>query len=472
MSTNTDIQISVELQQLINADLAHHYGIIPKNNIEGVLELYVDETKVSPEIKDELELYLGTTLAFEEISSERLNKALFVYYRKNQGNQNTTSQSLSSVENSFLDNLIFEAKSIGSSDIHFEVYEDEARARLRIDGVLVEKYKVPKENYLELVNKIKIESNLDITEKRLPQDGRINYKDFDIRVSILPTLHGEKVVMRLLGKDASNISLEDLGLEAEEQEIYLEAVKKSNGIVLISGPTGSGKTTTLYATLKLLNSVKRNIVTVEDPIEYTLHGINQVQLKEDIGLTFSSALRSFLRQDPDIIMLGEIRDAETAKMAIRASLTGHLVLSTIHTNSALGTISRLVDMGVPAFYIAETLNLSVAQRLVRKLCPHCKKEAPFNQNELPRNYKLPRPLQHHFTPVGCTECYYTGYKGRRAIYEMVSITDDVIDAIKNNSKNIEQNISYKYQSLADKAFGLLEAGETSLEEIYSLLISA
>ncbi len=472
MSTPTDIQISVELQQLINADLAHHYSVIPKNNTSEVMELYIDEEKISSEIQEELELYLGKTLSLDTISSERINKALFVYYRKNDARQQQTTESISSVESSFLDNLIIEAKSIGSSDIHFEVYENEARARLRIDGVLVEKYKVPKESYLELVNKIKIESNLDITEKRLPQDGRINYKDFDIRVSILPTLHGEKVVMRILGKDASNISLEDLGLEADEKEIYLEAVKKSNGIVLISGPTGSGKTTTLYATLKLLNDVKRNIVTVEDPIEYTLGGINQVQLKEDIGLTFSSALRSFLRQDPDIIMLGEIRDAETAKMAIRASLTGHLVLSTIHTNSALGTISRLVDMGVPAFYIAETLNLSVAQRLVRKLCPNCKKEVPFNAKELPRNYVLPRTLETHYTPVGCEQCYYTGYRGRRAIYEIVSITDDVIDAIKNNSQNLEQNISHKYQSLADKAFNLLEVGETSLEEIYSLLINA
>ncbi|MBP2832830.1 type II/IV secretion system protein [Aquimarina sp. U1-2] len=472
MSTTTNIQISVELQQLINADLAHHYGIIPKNDSDDVLELYIDEQKMSSEIKEELELYLGRTVAFDKIASERLNKALFIYYRKKQDNPATNTKSLSSVENSFLDNLIFEAKSIGSSDIHFEVYEDEARARLRIDGVLVEKYKVPKDSYLELVNKIKIESNLDITEKRLPQDGRINYKDFDIRVSILPTLHGEKVVMRLLGKDASNIKLEDLGLQADEKEIYLEAVKKSNGIVLISGPTGSGKTTTLYATLKLLNDVKRNIVTVEDPIEYTLKGINQVQLKEDIGLTFSSALRSFLRQDPDIIMLGEIRDAETAKMAIRASLTGHLVLSTIHTNSALGTISRLVDMGVPAFYIAETLNLSVAQRLVRKLCADCKKETTFNPKELPRNYKLPKVLKSHFVPNGCESCYYTGYKGRTAIYEIVSVTDEVMDAIKNTSNNLEQNIKYKYESLADKAFALLENGETSLEEIYSLLINA
>ncbi|WP_313791394.1 GspE/PulE family protein [Lacinutrix neustonica] len=323
MKIEGDIQISVELQQLIGTDMAHHYRIVPKNNHKEQLQLYIDKKKWSTDIEAELELYLGKSITFEKIESEQLNKALFVYYRKNDSDQALVNTG-SAEDNNFLEDLIFEAEAIGSSDIHFEVFEEEARARLRIDGVLVEKYKIPKENYLELINKIKIDSNLDITEKRLPQDGRINYDSFDVRVSILPTLHGEKVVMRLLGKDASNINLEDLGFESEEKEIYLEAVKKNNGIVLISGPTGSGKTTTLYATLKLLNDIKRNIVTVEDPIEYTLKGINQVQLKEDIGLTFAAALRSFLRQDPDIIMLGEIRDAETAQMAIRASLTGHL----------------------------------------------------------------------------------------------------------------------------------------------------
>lgn len=470
MKETKDIQIPVEHKQLINTDLAHHYGIIPKGEQNDELLLYIDQAKWSPDIKDELELFLGRPVSFDKVSSERLNKALFVYYRKSSSgdtliNNNTANQI------SFLEDLIYEAKAIGSSDIHFEVYEEESRARLRIDGVLVEKYKVPKENYLELVNKIKIESNLDITEKRLPQDGRINYEDFDIRVSILPTLHGEKVVMRLLGKDASNIELEDLGFEIDEQEIYLEAVKKSNGIVLISGPTGSGKTTTLYATLKLLNDIKRNIVTVEDPIEYTLKGINQVQLKEDIGLTFATALRSFLRQDPDIIMLGEIRDGETAKMAIRASLTGHLVLSTIHTNSAIGTISRLIDMGVPAFYIAETLNVSVAQRLVRKLCVRCKEEIEFDVRELPKSYRIPRVLNRHYIPNGCQDCFYTGYKGRRAIYEIVPVTEEVIKAIKQDNHQLKQALGKSHQSLADKAFNLLENGETSLEEIYALLIN-
>jgi type IV pilus assembly protein PilB len=221
--------------------------------------------------------------------------------------------------------------------------------------------------------------------------------------------------------------------------------------------------------LKYLNDTKRNIVTVEDPIEYTLRGVNQVQLKEDIGLTFSSALRSFLRQDPDIIMLGEIRDAETAQMAIRASLTGHLVLSTIHTNSAIGTISRLIDMGVPSFLIAETLSVSVAQRLVRTLCKSCKKEVSFDASELPSAYKMPENIEKHSIAVGCQDCYYTGYKGRRALYEVLPINKEVSTAIKHNT--LETSDLFLENRLSDKAFKLLQEGETSLDEIYPMLIN-
>ncbi|WP_369793462.1 GspE/PulE family protein [Lacinutrix sp. Hel_I_90] len=415
MVNSDDIHISVEIQQLINAEVAQHYRVIPSAISNNELILYTADSNTNDSL-EELEMILGYSIKLMPISEQRISKALSVYYRKNE--YKTEDKTVNLNNEDFLENLIFEAKGMSSSDIHFEVYEEEARVRLRIDGLLIEKYRIPKENYLELVNKVKIKANLDITEKRLPQDGRINYSDFDIRVSILPTLHGEKIVMRILGKDASNIDLDQLGFEAEEKEIYLEGVKNTNGIVLISGPTGSGKTTTLYATLKLLNKIRSNIVTVEDPIEYTLKGINQVQLKEDIGLTFTSALRSFLRQDPDIIMLGEIRDAETAKMAIRASLTGHLVLSTIHTNSALGTISRLVDMGVPAFLIAETLNVSVAQRLLRKLCVSCKEVHDFDEKELPRNFNPPHKIKAHYKAKGCEACYYTGYKGRRVFTKL------------------------------------------------------
>lgn len=460
------IHLTVEQQQSIGSDIANHFLIVPKEITDGTLIFYIDEKHCEQDkgIEEELQLIFNKKIELVPTETTVIKKTLAIYYRK----ENGASKSVS-YNNDFLEDLIFEAKNINASDIHIEIYEDDVRIRLRIDGQLIEKNHIKKENYLELINQIKIKSNLDITEKRLPQDGRIEYDDFDIRVSILPTHHGEKVVMRILGRDASHLNINSLGFEDADVFQYLEAVKKTNGIILISGPTGSGKTTTLYATLKHLNDTKRNIVTVEDPIEYTLKGINQVQLKENIGLTFTSALRSFLRQDPDIIMLGEIRDAQTAQMAIRASLTGHLVLSTIHTNSALGTISRLVDMGVPSFLIAETLNISVAQRLVRTLCGDCKKEAPFNMDDLPEHFKTKTVLQKHFIPVGCNSCYHTGYKGRQAIYEILPISLEVAEAIKNNT--LEQSNFINNKRLSDKAFHLLKKGLTSLEEVYPILIN-
>jgi type IV pilus assembly protein PilB len=249
------------------------------------------------------------------------------------------------------------------------------------------------------------------------------------------------------------------------------AIKKPNGIILISGPTGSGKTTTLYATLKLLNKPTNNILTIEDPIEYTLDGVNQVQLKEEIGLTYTEALRSFLRQDPDIIMLGEIRDAQTAQMAMRAALTGHLVLSTIHTNSAWGTISRLVDMGIPAYLLSSTLNLSVAQRLIRTLCPHCKKQVEFDKNEFPENYRNFK-IQTHYKTGGCQQCYYTGFKGRKAIYEVINITKELTDEIKKSSTSIDEYLKRnKIAKLAENALKLFMDGQTTVEEIYPYLIN-
>jgi type IV pilus assembly protein PilB len=465
----SEIILLPENQHAVSIDLANSYKIVPKKVTNEVLEFYVEELFDNDGAKEELELFLGKKIVFIPIEKNKIERALSVYYRKDR--QGTTTKSIKIYEGNFLENLLVEAKSLKSSDIHFEVYEESARIRFRIDGQLIERYKVERENYLELVNKIKIKAKLNITEKRLPQDGRITTDAFDIRVSILPTLFGEKIVMRLLGQDASDIDLNTLGFQKEELNHYLQAVKKPNGIILISGPTGSGKTTTLYATLRLLNDSRRNIVTVEDPIEYTLKGINQVQLKEDIGLTFASALKSFLRQDPDVIMLGEIRDSETALMAIRASLTGHLVLSTIHTNSAIGTISRLIDMGVPSYLIAETLNLSVAQRLVRKLCDNCKKEADANKEDFPLNYNFPYEITKYNKPVGCNQCFHTGYKGRRAIYEVLTIDNTIAEAIKNNTITKMFSNDENYKSLSDKAFDILAEGETSLEEIYSILIN-
>lgn len=471
------IDISTELQQTITAEQAWHYSIIPKDDKDNKLEFYIDEAKYADAVLDELELLFGKTILLEKVQSDILQKSLGRYYRKKKDGKHSTADVFIPKSDDFLINLISEADDIGSSDIHIETYEDRCRVRMRIDGKLIERYVLNKEDYPAIINKIKIKANLDIAEKRLPQDGRIFFHDgdqkFDIRVSVLPTLYGEKVVMRLLSKDATDIDIELLGMNKQQLTNYLEGIKKPHGIVLISGPTGSGKTTTLYATLKILNKEHTNLVTIEDPIEYTLEGINQVQLKESIGLTFASALRTFLRQDPDVIMLGEIRDGETAKMAVRAALTGHLVLSTIHTNSAWGTISRLMDMGVPPFLVANTLNLSVAQRLVRLLCPVCKEKVDFDKTLYPRNFKATQDIKEHYVAKGCDECFYTGYKGRKAVYEIIPINHDLAENIKQQNIDEEElNKKYKFKTLSDSAFELFSSGHTSIEEIYPILINS
>lgn len=463
------IDILPELQQLIRSDLAWHYRILPQQVTDESYVFYVDETVDRIATTEELEVLLGRKVDLIARDKTIVQRALGLYYRNT--NKEDDKVVLDS-KTDFLDRLIQEANHLGSSDIHIEIFADNARIRIRIDGNLIQRYSIDKKDYPELVNKIKIRSNLDISEKRLPQDGRIQYDDFDIRVSILPTLHGEKIVMRILGHDASSISIEKVGFSDVEKNNYLEGVKKPNGIILISGPTGSGKTTTLYATLKYLNLEKRNIVTVEDPVEYTLEGINQVQLKESIGLTFASALRSFLRQDPDVIMLGEIRDGETAQMAIRAALTGHLVLSTIHTNSAWGTISRLIDMGVPSFLLANTINTSVAQRLVRKLCDDCKLEEELKDEDWSvGNLAFDNPRKHNVA-VGCDKCHYTGYSGRLALYEVIPIDKELAMCIKQNDQSVDALLEKrKIKKLADRAFEVFTEGKTSLEEVYPLLTS-
>lgn len=466
METKILIEITPELQQLIRSDMAWHYRIIPKESNDQLMQFYWDETRNNQIDSEELTALFGKNVALVPVDSEVMKRALGKYYRNTAENE---TKLVFDAKTDFVDRLIQEANHLGSSDIHIEIFDDTARVRIRIDGHLIQRYSIEKKDYPELVNKIKIRANLDISEKRLPQDGRIQYQDFDIRVSILPTLHGEKIVMRILGHDASSISIDKVGFSDAEKRNYLEGIKKPNGIILISGPTGSGKTTTLYATLKLLNDEKRNIVTVEDPVEYTLEGINQVQLKESIGLTFASALRSFLRQDPDVIMLGEIRDGETAQMAIRAALTGHLVLSTIHTNSAWGTISRLIDMGVPSFLLANTINTSVAQRLVRKLCD-CKIVQPLNPLDWPIQQSYFQIPKEHYVPLGCDTCHFTGYKGRIALYEVLPIDAALAEKIKNNDHNVSDLLKERgLKDLSQRAYEVLTQGETSLEEVYSLL---
>jgi type IV pilus assembly protein PilB len=465
--TKESYTLSTNVKQLLSSEQAYEYQVVPIAVEEGKLVLKSNDTSSS--FGKELEIILGTKVDLQFESKDHIKNYLATNYRIKNSNQVSTLN----YSNDFLDKLLSTAKSIGSSDIHFEIYENRCRIRLRLDGRLKEYFIISKNEYLVIINKLKIKSGLDISEKRLPQDGRITIKnqqgEFDIRVSSLPTLYGEKLVLRILNKDANQLDLEDLGFSSYELKTYKEAIKKPNGIILISGPTGSGKTTTLYATLKLLNGESSNILTIEDPIEYTLDGINQVQLKESIGLDFTSTLKTFLRQDPDVIMVGEIRDPETANMAIRASLTGHLVLSTIHTNSAWATISRLIDMGVPAFLIASTLNISIAQRLVRLLCIHCKQKVDTEDLEIEPSLKKLIPVS--YRAVGCPKCHFSGYQGRKAVYEIIPISKDLIELIRANKLQIDGILQEKnIDTLKSNALRLIKEGLTSVDEVYSLIV--
>jgi type IV pilus assembly protein PilB len=467
------IDLGAEIIRLITPEQAFYYNILPKSSINGHLEFYHSSENEVP-ILDELELVFGKRITLHNISSLILKKNLSKYYLKENGIPESFENKTDS--DNFLFNLIEEANNLQSSDIHIEAYETHSRIRLRVDGKLFERYIIKKEEYPALINKIKILANLDIAEKRLPQDGRILFSTDkgknDIRVSIIPSLYGEKIVLRLLQKSASEINIRKLGFSPEQLSDYLTGIKKPNGIILISGPTGSGKTTTLYATLNLLNNKDVNILTIEDPVEYTLQGINQVQLRENIGLTFSKALRTFLRQDPDIIMLGEIRDPETAQMAIRAALTGHLVLSTIHTNSAWGIITRLADMGIPPFLLSSTINSAVAQRLLRKLCEHCKKEEKFEKDFLPRELPGKYSVEKHFVAKGCELCHNTGYSGRMAVFEVIEIDRELKNLIRCSKFDIGNILlNKKVKSLADSAFELFAGGITSLEEALPVFLS-
>lgn len=476
MNPTEDIVLLTDNLHWLAKDQAWHYRVLPKSKNQNTIGLYCDEDADQHNLSLELEILFGTEISLHPIPALHVSKLLSKYYIKDNALQGSARLQINNNADDFLMNLISEAKNLKSSDIHVECYENKCRVRIRIDGMMVERYLLKRDEYPALINKIKIIANLDIAEKRLPQDGRINFKhgdqQFDIRVSILPALHGEKVVLRLLNNDATDIDLNSLGFSDFDLSNYLQGAKRPNGILLISGPTGSGKTTTLYATLKLLNKETRNILTIEDPVEYTLEGINQVQLKESIGLSFAAALRTFLRQDPDVIMVGEIRDPETANMAIRAALTGHLVLSTIHTNSAWGTISRLIDMGIPPFLVANTINTTVAQRLVRLLCPYCKQETAFDNNLYPKQFKPYQEVIHHYVPTGCDHCYHTGYKGRKAVYEVIPVDQQLAFEIKKGNMYVQEMLNERgVQTLAENAFRLFCDGLTSMEEIYPLLFN-
>lgn len=370
----------------------------------------------------------------------------------------------------FVNFLLSDAVAKGASDIHIEPYENRVRVRFRIDGVLYEQATIPTKLKDAVVARIKILSKLNVVERRLPQDGRIKVKigdkEVDIRVSTVPTVFGEKVVMRLLDKSGLVFDLEKLGLEPDQLKLFENAISKPYGMILITGPTGSGKTTTLYSALRKLNREGVNIMTVEDPVEYNFEGLNQVNVNEAIGLTFASALRAFLRQDPDIILVGEIRDTETADIAIKASLTGHLVFSTLHTNNAPSTVTRLVDMGVEPFLVASSLLIVVAQRLARKICSFCIEEYQPRE-ELLRALGITENVK-FYRGKGCNACRNTGYKGRIGIYEVMEINDELRKVIsRREDESIIKEIAIKngMRPLLEVGIEKAKRGITTLEEV-------
>ena len=372
----------------------------------------------------------------------------------------------------FVNQIIAEADRQGATDIHIEPQETELRIRYRIDGMLHKVDVPPQLNRLKnaIISRIKVMANLDIAEKRLPMDGRIGIRiagqDIDIRVSTMPAAYGESISLRLLAKSGSFVKMDDLGFNERDYEVVNKIIHRPNGIFLVTGPTGSGKSTSLYSFLSEVNKIDVRIMTAEDPIEYHMAGINQVQMQSEIGMTFARALRAFLRQDPDIIMVGEIRDRETAEIAINASLTGHMVFSTLHTNDAAGAFPRLIDMGVEPFLIASAVAGVMGQRLCRRLCPTCRKEVPLDR----KYYTLPYAPEREtvFEPVGCDACTRTGYKGRRALFEVLEVDEEIEGAIvrrENASQIRDLSLAKGMKTLREDGWAKVFRGVTSVKEI-------
>jgi type IV pilus assembly protein PilB len=376
--------------------------------------------------------------------------------------------------------ILVDAIERGASDVHWEPYEHVFRLRLRVDGILHEAWALPRRLEPAVVSRLKIMASLDIAERRLPQDGRIRLRhrdrEADLRVSILPTAFGEKCVIRILDKEAVRLDLSELGFEGAALERFQHAVRQPYGMVLITGPTGSGKTTTLYAGIHGINAPEVNIVTAEDPVEYNLKGVNQVQINEGIGRTFAAVLRSFLRQDPDVILVGETRDLETAQIAVRAALTGHLVLSTLHTNDCPSTITRLVDMGIPAYLVASSLLLVVAQRLARRVCDRCAERIEVDEDVLVAHGHVPtgRGRLTIARGKGCERCNFTGMKGRIALYELMPVTETVRDLIARGAPVQELRAAAQAQgmrTLREAGFARVLEGTTTVDEVLRVTLA-
>ncbi len=451
----SDINTLQEIQ--LHTGLTPVVHVVPLGQVEQTLESLFGARNVVSEISQEVP-------ADEEIEEEEspLNDEIIELDKPITGGDDTQIIRL-------VNHVVRQAIEDGASDIHIEPQAETLSIRYRIDGCLQIRPAPPKKMFLPLISRLKVISKMDIAEKRLPQDGAFSvlYKgnQIDMRVSTVPTVHGEKMVIRILNKDALPLDLEKLGFGPKQRERFHAAARSPHGLIFVTGPTGSGKSTTLYATLKILNSPDKNLVTVEDPVEYKMDGVNQVQTHSEIGMTFAATLRSFLRQDPDVIMVGEVRDQETAQICLRAALTGHLVLSTLHTNSALAAIDRLVDMGIEPFMVASTMRMVEAQRLIRRLCEKCKE--PYVPNaEDAEKYGLD-PGREIFRATGCELCNGVGYKGRVGIFEVIQITPALRDLIQHKASLAElQEAAEKegMSSLMTNALEKVQQGITSLDE--------
>ena len=476
--TLKEASIPHSVLSLVPYDLAVEYSVLPfglddAGRIEAAMELDIDSLQ-------KLQMALGRTIKPVNVAHEAIMSLIGRHYgsqaagREREAREKAKERRLiynsSDSTITIVNDIIHEAIRLRASDIHMEPFEREMAIRFRIDGVLHEMASVPSDRVAETISRIKILSKMDIAEKRRSQDGRIrieeNGKDVDIRVSTLPTDFGEKTVMRLLDKNAFDYRLESLGMDAQRLAMFKRAIEQPNGIVLLTGPTGSGKTTTLYGAINYIKRPEMNISTVEDPIEYNIAGVNQTQVNQATGMTFANALRTLLRQGPDVIMVGEMRDQETAEIAIRASLTGHLVLSTLHTNDAPSAATRLIDMGIEPYLVSSSLSLIIAQRLVRRICGNCKCEATVPEdirNTLGIQNSIPL-----YKGLGCSACGYTGYRGRTGLYEIMPISDTIRSLINKKTYTAEiRNAAIRegLVLLRDHALSRLADGVTSTEEV-------
>jgi type IV pilus assembly protein PilB len=493
----SSFEVSGDIIQLIPRDVAEKHVILPVNKVGSNLIVAMSDPSNIFAI-DDIKFLTGYNIEVVVASEQAIKEAIEKYYESDSmkfsevmaGFEDDDVEVVAQDQDVDLKNLeasseeapvvklvnliLMEAIKKNASDIHVEPYEKEFRVRYRIDGVLQEQMKPPLKLKNPIVSRIKIMSSLDIAERRLPQDGRIKMKygkgkEMDYRVSVLPTLFGEKVVLRLLDKSNLQLDMTKLGFETPQLEGFQRSIHQPFGMVLVTGPTGSGKTTTLYSALSELNKITENISTAEDPVEFNLAGINQVQMHEDIGLNFAAALRSFLRQDPDIIMVGEIRDFETAEIAIKAALTGHLVLSTLHTNDAPSTVSRLLNMGVEPFLVASALNSIVAQRLARRVCKECTQEVKVPVQSL-LDIGVPSDVASTMKVhqgKGCATCSGTGYKGRVALYEVMVMKDELKEFILNGASTAElkrEAMRLGMQTLRMSAINKIKEGVTTIEE--------